>query len=158
MQRAVYRPTGEHGIIIKVEDGQALMVNDTSGHVIRDHVESFSFRKDPAGETTPPVTGPDDHPDKIPAWLSDDSVVRESWIDEAIRIVSGNRNHDYGDPEDNIGRTAKAWSAYLDREITTRDVCWMMVMLKALRDANRPKRDNPVDAHGYLLCMERSEK
>jgi hypothetical protein len=33
-----------------------------------------------------------------------------------------------------------------------------MVLLKTMRDGNMPKRDNLVDAAGYLRCVERVEE
>jgi len=37
-------------------------------------------------------------------------------------------------------------------------VCWMMVLLKASRQMNAPKRDNLVDAAGYIGLIERIQK
>ena len=42
-------------------------------------------------------------------------------------------------------------------EITAGDVARAMVMLKVVRGAHAPKRDNRVDAVGYVLCLERAE-
>jgi hypothetical protein len=112
------------------------------------------------------VQGPSDPgEDKIPAKLSGSETwdaanprLSETWVEEAQRIVGGQRQEDYGDAEDNTERIAIAWSAYLGVNITKRDFCWMMVLLKAMRDTHKPKRDNPVDAHGYLILMEQAER
>ena len=81
--------------------------------------------------------------------------VQETWIEEAQRIVGGSRQEDYGDAEDMTAKIAAVWSQYLGVEVTPRQFCWMMVLLKAMRDSHRNKRDCPVDAHGYLLLMEK---
>lgn len=75
-------------------------------------------------------------------------------LGEAAAIVDGSREADYGPPERNLGRIAGMWSAYLEVEITPRDVAWMMVQLKSSRDRNRPKRDNLTDGAGYLRLAE----
>lgn len=79
-------------------------------------------------------------------------------LDEAHDLTGGERQADYGHPSVDLGRTAKFWSAYLGKELTIRDVCWMMVFLKASRDLNKSKRDNLVDACGYLRCVELSDE
>lgn len=79
----------------------------------------------------------------------------ESILDEAARIVDGARQEDYGDPQTSHGRVAMAWTAYLidrdfnDRPLSGRDVCNMMVILKTMREAHKPKRDNLVDIAGW---------
>lgn len=81
----------------------------------------------------------------------------ETWIAEAQRIINGNRADDYGTAgtEDTASAIAAAWSAYLGHTVTPEDFCWLMVLLKAIRDKHKAKRDNKVDAHGYLLLMEK---
>jgi hypothetical protein len=83
----------------------------------------------------------------------------------AETIVSGDRQRDYGRPRDNHGCTAALWSAYLLRRfeakqtipnsapltLDARDVCWLNILQKASRDANRRKDDNLTDTVGYAL-------
>lgn len=84
-----------------------------------------------------------------------------SVLEEAIRIVSGNRNRDYGEPEDNFGFIAGLWNTYLARAkqpsdpIGSRHVAMMMVLMKVARDGHAPKRDNLVDIAGYADCANR---
>lgn len=80
--------------------------------------------------------------------------IPESVLDEAARIIAGNRENDYGPAERNLGRIADMWSAYLGTTIDARDVAWMMVQLKASRDRHNRKRDNLVDGAGYLGLLE----
>lgn len=75
-------------------------------------------------------------------------------LEEASQIVNGARQSDYGTPERNIGCIAKMWSSYLGVNISPRDVCSMMILLKVSREVNAPKRDNAVDIAGYAYLMD----
>lgn len=70
---------------------------------------------------------------------------------EAQRLVNGDRQADYGSPADNYRDIAAVWSGILGQPVTARQAALMMVGLKLAREAHKPKRDNIVDAHGYLL-------
>jgi hypothetical protein len=76
-------------------------------------------------------------------------------LQEALRVVDGDRGKFYGHPLDNHGNTADFWNAYIERRtgknpgLGARDVCNMMVLLKISRDANMPKEDNLTDICGY---------
>jgi hypothetical protein len=82
----------------------------------------------------------------------------ETILEEAQRLIHGDRQASYGHPSDNLGQTAALWSAYLKRKlaapITGPDVAWMMVLLKASRDSHHPKADNLTDAAGYVGTIE----
>ena len=85
-------------------------------------------------------------------------------LEEALRIVDGDRGKFYGHPLDNHGNTAEFWASYLKRKfgveinLTGRDVCLMMVLLKISRDANRPKEDNLLDICGYTRNVQMIEE
>ncbi len=78
--------------------------------------------------------------------------------DKAAELVLGNRNADYGTPHDDFVGVALIWSgilsAKLTANITAEEVALCMTGLKLRREAHKPKEDNLVDAHGYLLCLE----
>jgi hypothetical protein len=81
-------------------------------------------------------------------------------IEEANKIIYGDREQTYGHPTVNLNRIATQWSLYLNQkyeaqlQITPEDVCWMMADLKKARQMNANKRDNLVDAIGYIGLIE----
>ena len=85
---------------------------------------------------------------------SETSTLRVEALREAARIISGERDKQYGKPEDNFERTAKIWSVTLGIEITNEDVAMMMVGLKVARYASKSgfQPDTWVDIAGYAAC------
>lgn len=78
---------------------------------------------------------------------------------EAERLVNGKRAEQYGNPPENMARIGVVWGALLGRDaIPARTVAVMMAALKLARECGpEPKRDNLVDACGYLLIAEQCE-
>lgn len=82
----------------------------------------------------------------------------QSVLDEAKSIVAGARATEYGEgAENSLPRIAAYWSTYLGRELSARDAANMMVLLKMARESHKPKRDNHVDAIGYLALAEQCD-
>ena len=89
-------------------------------------------------------------------------------IEQAQVVVSGDRQKDYGHPKANHTCTAQMWSAWLSRKydmpivVDMEDVCWMNILQKASRQANKSKDDNAVDVVGYVLndamCKDADKK
>ena len=78
---------------------------------------------------------------------------REEILDTAKRCVCGDREQDYGSPEDNFDLIAKMWSAYMGVEFNPVDVSMFMVMLKAARiKSGGGTMDSFVDGCGYFSC------
>lgn len=79
---------------------------------------------------------------------------REEILTMAKEIVCKDRDKDYGKPEDNFGKIAALWSAYLGNvTITAADVAIMMTLMKTARIAANPaKLDSWVDIAGYAAC------
>lgn len=80
--------------------------------------------------------------------------IHENCLEEAGKIVRGSREDTYGPAERNLSRIAEMWSAYLSMPLTARHVAVMMVLLKASRDAFKPKHDNMVDICGYAYLAD----
>ena len=78
---------------------------------------------------------------------------RKRVLSEAERCVCGQRENEYGVPEDNFDRIAKMWSAYMGVEFNPVDVSMFMVMLKAARiKSGGGTMDSFVDGCGYFSC------
>lgn len=98
--------------------------------------------------------------------LRNESVDRWSPCANALELVNGNRQSDYGHPRDNHEATAVMWTIYLRRagllkdkeSLSARDVCWLNTLQKASRDANRPKQDNVDDVCGYMENIAMAER
>ena len=86
---------------------------------------------------------------------------RKSVIQEAAEIIHGDREQTYGHPAKNLTHISQQWRLYLgqkygvDLPLDAEDVCWMMADLKKTRQMNAKKRDNPVDAIGYIALIDR---
>ena len=78
---------------------------------------------------------------------------RKRVLSEAEKCVCGQREKDYGTPEDNFGRIAEFWTTYMGVEFGTVDVAIMMALLKIARiSENMQHMDSWVDGCGYLAC------
>lgn len=70
---------------------------------------------------------------------------------EAQAKVIRERGKNYGPPDENLGRTAKMWSAYLGIHLHPHDVAALHALSKLSRLASDPKHmDSWVDGGGYL--------
>ena len=80
-------------------------------------------------------------------------TVRETVLRCAKRAVCGDRDKQYGSPEDSFKEIARLWSAYLNRPLLTSDVANMMILFKVGRNITGvAKLDNWVDIAGYAAC------
>ena len=57
----------------------------------------------------------------------------KDFLNEAIKLASGQRQIDYGDKTENHKNIAKLWSAYLEYTISPHDVAMLMCLLKVAR-------------------------
>ena len=84
-----------------------------------------------------------------------------SVLKEADGLVNGDRQASYGHPHTDYTCTADMWSAMIlrrygvDIPLTPDFACLMMVAVKLSRECGKPKRDNLVDAAGYIACAEK---
>lgn len=75
-------------------------------------------------------------------------------LQEADKLVNGDRREAYGSPLDDFSRTAKMWSAILGHEVTAEQVGLCMCAVKISRQVNAPKLDNMVDLAGYAATVQ----
>ena len=89
-------------------------------------------------------------------------LTRADILHAAEKCVCGQREQDYGTPEDNFKAIAELWETYLSRAcvdeaggvyIDANDVAVMMALLKIARIARGGgKADNWIDLAGYAAC------
>lgn len=109
----------------------------------------------------PNLDGPYDQ--ELRAKLAEAKVERGRAIcEEALSTINGERQDQYGNPEDTFGQIAHLWTAYLSGAghvtmITPPMVADMMCLLKIAREkGGKGKRDNMLDLIGYAAlgaCM-----
>lgn len=74
----------------------------------------------------------------------------EENLKEALKILKGPREKEYGDKKENHDNIATLWTAYLGPTITAHDVAVMMLLLKIARTKSpNPTKDTYVDMVGY---------
>ena len=90
-------------------------------------------------------------PNKPPAKPGEDHMA------EANGLVNGDRQAAYGPPGPSYEAMAKVWSGMLahklSSDLTAADVVLLLAAMKLRREANKHKRDNIVDTHGYMLVL-----
>jgi hypothetical protein len=88
-------------------------------------------------------------------------LTRADILHAAEKCVCGQREQDYGTPENNFKAIAKLWEAYLNKACTrgvnvrveAKDVAMMMALLKIARiAAGGGKADSWIDLAGYAAC------
>lgn len=80
-------------------------------------------------------------------------MTRTEILDSAKRCVVGDREQDYGSPENNFKTIADFWSAYLGKKVSAKDVAAMLALLKIARiGSGHAKADNWIDLAGYAAC------
>lgn len=84
-------------------------------------------------------------------------MTRSDILEKTKSTVNGNREEDYGSPENNFKTIAIMWNAYLHglkkSSLDPWDVAAMMALLKVARIASgNAKDDNWIDLAGYAAC------
>lgn len=86
-------------------------------------------------------------------------MTRSEILKEAEKCVCGEREQDYGKPENNFKNIAGLWKAYLAAAhpgkfsfLAAKDVAIMMALLKIARIATGENPDSFVDLAGYAAC------
>lgn len=86
---------------------------------------------------------------------------------EAHKVITGERMKTYGPASNGMQGIADQWNLYIEQKygmkddggfpgfLTAEDVCWMMADLKKFRQMHKSKRDNVLDAAGYIGLIEK---
>ena len=77
---------------------------------------------------------------------------RAEILEEARRCVCGEREQEYGTPENNFALVGKLWEAYSGQPFSAKDVAMMLALLKVARIKTGVKGDSFVDLAGYAAC------
>ena len=81
---------------------------------------------------------------------------RESILQEAIKLTTGDRNNTYGPPDQDFARTAKMVSAMLENKLSAplapEDIAKIVICIKLSRLTWAHKPDSWVDIAGYAAC------
>lgn len=79
----------------------------------------------------------------------------ETILEEAQRLVHGDRQNAYGHPYDDFSRTGRIWGAILGIEdVPPHLVALCLIGVKVSRETNAPKRDNRTDIAGYAETLD----
>lgn len=137
-------------------------------------VPNFTLRHEPDGYVLHTEDGEEGHYPTLGAALDSlkaqgcaaPATTREQVLSAARACVCGDREQDYGSPENNFRTIASLWNSYLYgaglmenptphvwKGLKPKDVAAMLALLKVARIAgNRPKQDNWIDLAGYAAC------
>jgi hypothetical protein len=91
------------------------------------------------------------------------ATINEDILDQVDAIIS-ERGLQYGDPSESFTQIAEIWTTLLrsqlapGQRLSASDVGLLMASLKIVRQSNTHKRDNLVDAIGYLTIVSRLEE
>lgn len=78
----------------------------------------------------------------------------ESVLEEAARIISGQRREDYGEVGESFDRIGKYFEAVLGHPVSGEEVALCMIGLKMARfQGGGGQRDSVVDMAGYAGCL-----
>lgn len=85
---------------------------------------------------------------------NESTTLRVEALREAARIISGERNKQYGGPEENFERIAKIWEVIFGIPVSNEDVAMAMVAVKVARYASKSgyQPDTWIDIAGYAAC------
>lgn len=88
-------------------------------------------------------------------------MTRAEMLDKAKKIVTGKREEEYGNPENNFKAIGQLWSIYLwnkygdnfNEALTARDVADLMILFKIGRlTTGNGSIDSYIDIAGYAAC------
>jgi len=86
---------------------------------------------------------------------------KKTILEEARELTDGDRQHDYGSPEESYARIAAVWTELLrgklapGQSIEASDFPLCMAGMKLVRESYKHKRDHPRDIAGYARHMSK---
>jgi hypothetical protein len=88
----------------------------------------------------------------LPSETIGDAKPTGDILEEALAITTGDRQAQYGPPDQDFARTATMWQAMFGWDVSPSQVAMAMICLKLSRQTHQAKRDNWVDIAGYARC------
>ena len=76
-------------------------------------------------------------------------MISKELLDEAKKLIGGDRQQEYGDKVKNHQNIADLWSVFLEKKITPHDVAICMALVKVARLMNQHKKDSYIDMAAY---------
>ena len=76
-------------------------------------------------------------------------MISQDLLDEAKKLIGGDRQTDYGDKLTNHENIANFWSIFLKTKVTAHDVAICMALVKVARLMNQHKKDSYIDMAAY---------
>ena len=76
-------------------------------------------------------------------------MISQKILEEANKLIGGDRNDDYGDKLTNHKNIAALWSIFLRKKITAHDVAMCMALVKVARLMHAHKKDSYIDLAAY---------
>lgn len=93
-----------------------------------------------------PIAPPTPTPDEV----ADPMTIREATLDAASEAISGERQAEYGDAQENFERIATIWEAIFGHGVTEAQVALCMAGVKIARlSHSQGHKDSWVDLAGY---------
>tara|TARA_R110001583_G_scaffold35846_1_gene118730 strand:- start:772 stop:1134 length:363 start_codon:yes stop_codon:yes gene_type:complete len=76
-------------------------------------------------------------------------MISQELLEEATKLIGGDRQTDYGDKLKNHQNIADFWSIFLKKKISAHDVAICMALVKVARLMNQHKKDSYIDMAAY---------
>ena len=76
-------------------------------------------------------------------------MISQKILEEANKLIGGDRNNDYGDKLTNHKNIAALWSIFLRKKITAHDVAMCMALVKVASLMHAHKKDSYIDLAAY---------
>lgn len=80
-------------------------------------------------------------------------MIKDNIAHEAVKILSGDRNVDYGSYIESFNKISTVASILTGKTITEEDCAKVLMAVKLVRESYKHKRDNLVDLVAYSIIL-----
>ena len=78
-------------------------------------------------------------------------MISKTLLEEAKKLIGGDRQKEYGDKLKNHQNIADLWSVFLEKKFTDHDVAICMALVKVARLMNQHEKDSYIDMAAYAV-------